>query len=120
MKRDMDLSRNLLMRLEDSSVDLLDGFERKEICYHNYLLVDAGLAIGIDMGCDGDVLPQWSVGSLTWAGHEFLDAAREPKRWKQARELILNKVGGASLAIWTKVLTEQMIANLTTVGPIAG
>ena len=119
MKRDMDLIRNLLMRLEDSSVDLLDGFDRKEVSYHNYLLVDAGLATGVDLGCDGDVVPQWAADSLTWAGHEFLDAAREPKRWKQARELILNKVGGASLAIWTKVLTEQMIANLATIGPIA-
>ena len=116
MTRDMDLIRNILLRLEDKSVDLLDGFDRKTICYHNYLLVDAGLAIGIDMGSDGDVVPQYSVDSLTWAGHEFLDAAREPQRWKQTKELILDKAGGASLTIWTKVLTEKILANLSGMG----
>ena len=119
MKRDMDLIRNILMRLEDPAAEQLDGFERKEICYHNYLLVDAGLAIGIDMGSDGDVLPQFSVDSLTWAGHEFLDAARESIRWKQTKDLILDKAGGASIAIWTKVLTEKILESLGT-GSVAG
>jgi Hypothetical protein (DUF2513) len=43
---------------------------------------------------------------LTWAGHEFLDAAREPSRWEKARDLVL-KAGGATLPIW-----QQLLGNL--------
>jgi hypothetical protein len=48
---------------------------------------------------------------LTWAGNDFLDAALEPKRWKEAKGVI-DKVGGASLQVWTAVLARITMNSL--------
>ena len=117
MKRDMDIVRQILLALETGDTSETKKLDRDVLCYHNYLLVDAGLALGTDASSDGNMLPQYFVHSLTWHGHEFLDTAREPKRWEQAKSLIVDKIGGASISIWTKVLTDQMMNTITTALP---
>lgn len=114
MKRDMDLIREILLRLEVSSEDeqalqpLGDlGYSREQIGYHAYLLVDAGLATGFDLGSDGIALPHFSVESLTWDGHEFLDAARDDARWFKAKS-VLTGVGGFSAVVLKEVLVGML------------
>lgn len=54
-----------------------------------------GLGEAATLGSGGpEAIPQ----NLTWCGHEFLDAAREPTRWEEAKE-ILHKAGGGSINI---------------------
>jgi hypothetical protein len=113
MKRDMDLIRKLMLRLEEldgtgiSNSNLLEGYGAEEVMYHNYLLANAGLAIGCDSSSGDSFLPQWYLNALTWDGHEFLDAARNETNWKKAKERFAG-VGGFSLSILKDLLVALM------------
>ncbi len=52
MKRDFDLIRKLVFAIEEcpsgQMPEGLDGYTPDQVGYHNYLLVDAGLAKGVD------------------------------------------------------------------------
>lgn len=111
MKRDMDLIRAILLEVEaapsgfaPSNIEI-PGYTQEQIRYHAYLLNEAGLVNGIDVTSHGSKGPEMLITKLTWKGYEFLDSARENKIWNQAKGMIY-KVGGASLPIWTALLTD--------------
>lgn len=118
MKRDMNLVRTILLKVESAphgfaTANLqIEGFNEEQIGYHSALLIEAGLADGVDFQCQESESPQAQINRLTWAGHEFLDAAREQGRWNQAREL-LEKHGGAPIQVWTGVLTKLVLNSLS-------
>jgi len=117
MKRDMDLVRALLMAVESHPTGFapdeieVSGYTQEEIAYHAFLLNEAGLVHAVEMTAFCDRSPQSKIVSLTWEGHEFLDAARELSRWKQAKDLISN-IGGASMPVWMALLTEYAKKSL--------
>jgi hypothetical protein len=97
MKRDMDLFRAVLLAIEEqpfvgsgyTAKPTVAGFSEEEICYHAQLAQDAGFI-------EATFLPrttQFMVKRLTFAGHEFLDAAREDTLWNKAKEILLSKTG---------------------------
>jgi len=110
MKRDMDLVRALLMRVESEHSARapekieINGYTEEQIGYHAFLLNEAGLVKAVEMTSMGSPSPEARIIRLTWDGHEFLDSAREPARWEKAKDLV-NKVGGASIQLWMAVLT---------------
>ena len=117
MKRDMDLVRSILMIVEEHEHGFapqgieVNGYSREEIEYHAYLMLEAGLIDGSDVTSMADKSPAALISGLSWAGHEFLDSAREPSRWQQAKEMI-GKFGGAPIAVWTAVLVDLVKKNL--------
>ena len=116
MKRDMDLVRAILLTIEGEPRGFapeieISGYTQEQINYHAILLGEAGLAKVFDMTAHGDKSPQAKITQLTWAGYEFLDSARENKRWNQAKDLI-GKVGGASIQIWMVLLSDLIRKNL--------
>jgi hypothetical protein len=89
MKRDMELIRKLVLKLEDAPTgyapddfNVDSEYTPEQIGYHSYLMIQAGLATGSDVTTIGSAGPIGMVTSLTWAGHEFADAARDEKRWR--------------------------------------
>ena len=110
MKRDMDLVRKLLLAAESeehgyvSKVEI-PGYTEEQINYHAFLLGEAGLAKVANVTHNKSEGPEALLVNLTWAGHEFIDSARENTIWNQARDKI-NKIGGATLPIWTALLSE--------------
>lgn len=97
MKRDMDLFRMLLLEVEKQpfeesgyvSKPAVAGFSEEEVCYHAHLAQDAGFI-------EATFLPgttEFMVKRLTFAGHEFLDAAREDKLWNKAKHTVLSNAG---------------------------
>ena len=120
MRRNFDLIRKLVLALEDSPPRqiiaygiTLEGFTEEEIGYHSYLLVDAGLAAGTDVHVSENVLPNWHLLHLTWAGHDFADAARDNTRWSKATTLVKDKAGSVTFDV-LKQLLVRLIEN--TVG----
>jgi hypothetical protein len=117
MKRDMDLVRAILLAVEShqdgyAPSDLkVDGYTEDQVAYHCYLLGQSGLVEAIDTAHMGSTSPTASIRTLTWAGYDFLEASREPSIWQQAKEVV-DRVGGASLTIWTAVLTDLVRRNL--------
>ena len=116
MQRDMDLIRLLLLMMETPKAQRCDFYEKQleskytpeQISYHQYLLHDAGLAEGCVVNTDLGLTCDLTY--LTWAGHDFLEAAREPARWEKAKT-IFGKMGGVTLdmakAVLTNLITEQ-------------
>jgi hypothetical protein len=107
----MDLAREILLKIEewpDSGAPItisIEGREEPEINYHVGLLAEAGLirAVSTSGFSSGE---EWVATSLTWAGHEFLDAAREDTRWNQAKEIVKKKGAGMMFEILKSVLVE--------------
>jgi hypothetical protein len=99
MKRDMNLIRDLLLFYEsDCSIPkpAADGTTTDE---HIIMLIDAGLVFGtLGVGCidgpmqfspmDGRTIAgkgvQHMMFPLTWAGHDFIAAARDQNIWNKA------------------------------------
>ena len=109
MKRDLDLIRKLILALEEHESDepfeqCLEGYTEKQIGYHSYLIVDAGLAEGVDVSTLQDILPQFQLLHLTAAGHDFAEAARNETAWSKARSVIAEKGGGATIDVVKQVL----------------
>jgi hypothetical protein len=115
MKRDLDLVRELLLYFESKPTDEhedeveVEGFTKIEVDYHLLLLEDAGL-----LRCERlvssstpsrviRVLPF----SLTWKGHEFLEASREESGWRAAKEKLETATGALSFDLLRALLIES-------------
>lgn len=92
MKRDMELIRAILLKTEelppngDGRTLEIEGYAEPEINYHARLAVEAGL-MRADFADNADfTIPE----SLTWAGHEFLDAARQDTFWNRWKGTLSN------------------------------
>ena len=91
MKRDLNLMRQILLDLEKKGsytnwldVDI-EQYSPEQMDYHLELLMEAGL---IRTRSADRELPRWYPVRLTWEAHEFLDAARDERRWQKVNDLI--------------------------------
>ena len=110
MQRDMDLARGILLALEEcesaSGLKTLDvdGATEEQVSYHVKLLYQAGLIEARD--ASGTNSFHWYPISLTWEGHEFLDASRDETQWNNAKKIIREKGGGLSFDVLKAVLIQ--------------
>jgi hypothetical protein len=78
----------------------------------NLILLDsAGI---INLFYDGTVtrMTVITAATLTWEGHEFLEAARDEKRWKKVVTDIVKKTGSLSYELLKAWLIQVMKVNL--------
>lgn len=110
MKRDMELIRMVMLAAEKTKEpnELIDpkfeGHNEIEISYHIALLDDAGLLHGQDRSAIG--VFRWSAGALTWAGHEFVEAIKDEKVWKEALAITAKSGDGTVFEILKKALVQ--------------
>ncbi|MDM8542434.1 DUF2513 domain-containing protein [Desulfococcaceae bacterium HSG9] len=91
MKRDWDLVREILIRVEElSSVkdcvrpNEFEEYDEDIVSYHMYLLEQANLV-------EGPIKKHHNAGimallfNLTWQGHEFLDSVRNDGVWNKLK-----------------------------------
>lgn len=81
MNRNMDLIRLILLEAEGATELDFTPFSQEEIYYHKKLLVDAGFVKGVAISG-----PDVAIEAITMKGHDFLDAARDDRRWKRFLE----------------------------------
>lgn len=112
MKRDMDLIRTILIEIEDHENPRAEvpikapGYSPDQITYHLGLLYEAGLINALHAShLSGE---RWIPQSLTWQGHEFLDAARNDTVWQKLKAEI--KDHSASLPFQ---LIQAMLIKIT-------
>ena len=105
MRRDLDLVRTILKTCADAPgpVDARvfadDAHSFDLVAYHVRIMQEAGLveaSLVRDMG--GSVV-RASVGPLTWAGNDFLDAVRSDGIWSKTKQRIASTVGSASFDV---------------------
>ena len=113
MKRDMNLIRLLLLETEgeDPKPDL-SAFSEDQRVYHSALLIEAGLVHG-EIVTDGSGQPAGTVILRpTWAGHEFLDAARNDTIWHKAGERIKKSGVDVTLSLMKEILNQLLKQSL--------
>jgi Hypothetical protein (DUF2513) len=134
MKRDLNLVREILLRLEplsanpDQPVPLdigkppldIPDYTDEQIVYHIRIMEDGGLVSyssgitmpGLGPQGPGDVrfrLPRFN--GLRWQGHEFLDDVRDPKTW-EATQKKFSKVGDVSLQVALEIARAYLRTHL--------
>jgi hypothetical protein len=117
MKRDMNLVRFILMEIEGSPLGKavppfgLRAFNPEEVRYHVQLMTEDGLIEDSTAPTTNSTASDEVPRVLTAKGYDFLDLARDEKRWNQAR-IIIGKVGSAPIAVWMKVLQDLLLKDL--------
>ena len=118
MERNMDLARQILMELEKepyrgTPVSIsIDDTSIEDMVYHVMLLDEAGLIEAFELGF-GEI--NWMPIRLTWAGHEFLEAARDEKRWKKATKMLETKGGGIVFEVLRDLLVSMVRSKVLPV-----
>jgi predicted transcriptional regulator len=115
MRRDMDLVRQILLKLEEQNENRavrleneLEGFDHDSIIYHIMILSEANFINAID--ASGARRPYYIAKSLTWQGHEFLDAIRNDTVWNQVKDEVKEKGGSIPFDL-LKALALQVAAK---------
>ena len=93
MKRDMDLIRKLLLKIESSETSYVDDFtipdySQAETDYHVELLISAGLVNSNIHDRTADGRFHAVADGLSWEGHDFLDAIRSDSVWDKTKSFI--------------------------------
>jgi hypothetical protein len=115
MKRDLGLIRELLLKLEqladahgwemiepyDPRIQV-EGYGVDEIEYNLQLVVERGLI----EEPNGKPMQGIMFRRLTWEGHDYLDAVRDPKIWHKTKEAT-DKVGS-----WTFEIVKELAKSL--------
>lgn len=101
MKRDWDVVRDLLTKLEElpnrdhyvslGDFQLSDKDAAYKVSYHMELLIEAGIVEGKMRQVLGGGPINFTALRLTWAGHEFLDAIRNDTVWNKTKETFTTK-----------------------------
>ncbi len=113
MKRDMNLIRLLLLETEgEEPKPDVSAYTEGQRLYHSALLNEAGLVHG-EVILDGDGQPAGTVTlRLTWAGHEFLDAARNDTIWNKAAEQIKKSGVDVTITLLKDILNQLLKQSL--------
>lgn len=110
MKRDMDLVRKILLALEGHDHGHaprslpIEGHSEEQIGYHVFLMGAANLLKVADTTHTQSPSPSAIPIGMTWEGHDFLEAAREPSRWTAALKKISESGAGMTFEILKGVL----------------
>jgi hypothetical protein len=121
MKRDLDLVRKILEKLEEKPQEItqqlkIDNYSDSEIMYHFIIMDEAGL-----IRCEREVSKSSKITldrvirvypfGLTWQGHEFLEIARNDDIWKKAKDIAKSKLGALPFDV-IKALLISMTKNM--------
>lgn len=93
MKRDMELIIKILKTVEEEKTPTnnividIDGHDFETVQYHVGLLCEAGF-----LKAKRSLNPlEYMISEMTWAGHDFLDAARNDTVVEKAKEIAKNQ-----------------------------
>lgn len=97
MQRDMELIRKILFKIEDTVDNVnktniyIEGYTQEQVAYHCSLLYEGGYIHDCKIRYGSNGIYSFSIGRLTWDGHEFLDKIREDTIWNKTKDTIEKK-----------------------------
>lgn len=97
MKRDMDLVRKILLKIEEEYVSTaiynlsIDGYDMATVAYHCKILHETGLISDYGAQYGDNEIYAFCVGALTWEGNDYLDKVRDDSVWKKTKDVIVEK-----------------------------
>jgi len=103
MKRDMELIRLILLNIEGEYHDLTQIYTKDEFAYHLNLLLSGGFLTQYFHGKDKPHIvggyPCQMTLTMTWQGHDFIDAARDEGFYRRALAEIREKAVPVSIGL---------------------
>jgi hypothetical protein len=120
VKRDWDLVRKILFKLEElpagETLDT-DNFEGHEdqpevVGYHIRIMRQAGFVEALDAGGGGAEYDVWMATGLTWDGQQFLDEIRADTTWNKVKSASISKGIPLTLEV-VKALAKAELKRLT-------
>lgn len=115
MKRDMNLIRDILLRIEehdDVEVDCADD----KLAFHLLILQEEDFVRGIVVqeALNGPPMVQQTMSyvRLTAAGHDFLDTIRDEAVWQKTQAKVSTVGGGVAISVLTAIATEFLKQKL--------
>lgn len=118
MKRDLDLLRSQLLQIEEldkgDGEDLAldrNGVEDNVFREHLRLLKEAGFIEADEVPDTDDDTTHYLPSRLTYLGHEYLDAVRDPEIWK-ATKAVARTAGGASIGFMWEIAKAEIKRRL--------
>lgn len=112
MKRDIDLCRRILLEVETrppgqyvQGLPFAGEYDAGVVEEHVALLYEAGLMDANITRFHG-AATHFLIKKLTWAGHDFLDAARDEGMWAQAKERLGASFDSVSFAVLKAMLED--------------
>ncbi|MFN3171862.1 MAG: DUF2513 domain-containing protein [Hyphomicrobiales bacterium] len=118
MKRDLDLIREILLKVESFEPERLSDIQTFEPdsfsgnsaqnVYHLNLLIGCGF---VEEFGSRTLAQSIGVKGMSMAGHDFLDSIREPSIW-QATKARLSAAGGWTLELVAAVAKEELKRRL--------
>lgn len=118
MQRDFDLIRKILLTMEAHEHGFLanrleiEGYTEEQIGFHMYLLGEAGLAKVVENTHVQSESPSAFPLNLTWAGYEFLEAAKDETLWGKAKERVIRPAGGVAFGVLVEWLKAEARTRL--------
>lgn len=116
MELDKDLVRRILLAVEANDDDprvpkiiQIEGYMETQVSYHVALMAEAGLLTAKDMGNLKKFT--WGAQRLTYRGHEFLDAVRDPEIWRKTKSTA-QKAGGAGISFLWEIAKAELRIRL--------
>jgi len=118
MRRDMSLVREILLWAEKQEHGCMQGnptitgYSDELIAYHVHLMGQAGLVVSIDLSVSESDSPGASLNSLSWAGHDFIDACRDNSIWAKAKDTVLKPATGMAFDVlleWLKAEARKRL-----------
>lgn len=97
MKRDMELVRKILFKIEDTVDNVaeynltIDGYSMEQVAYHCAILNEGEYIHAYQGDYASNKIYSFGVSRLTWEGHEFLDSIRADTVWYKTKEVISSK-----------------------------
>lgn len=121
MKRNLDLIRAIMLRIESSSETSFDAYDFLDLCtdksalhYNIYLMYDAGFIEALEVEILQSSLPVYRILWLTNYGCEYLDTVREPSVWQKTQTALQSVGGSAPLDIVKSVAGSLLTKYLET------
>jgi Hypothetical protein (DUF2513) len=117
MKRDMELVRAILLAMEAHesgyapSPFTIAGFDQGVIGHHVWLMEQGELVTAVEMTAMNEASPIAIPLSITWKGHDFLDAVRTDKVWLKVKTELKDKGLSLPFAL-LQALALKIAANL--------
>ena len=122
VKRDMDLIRNLLIKVQEvyepgaGSINFskirIDGYDDKVIAEHLLLMKEAGLIRNINAKQYVTGSTMLSIGNLTNEGYDTLEKFRNDTVWNKTKEIARDKGLPMLIDIFSQV-ASTVIAGIT-------
>lgn len=108
MKRDMDLVREIMLKIEALPVGPPVLYRTSEVedlvlLAHLEMLIEGGVVrgkISRSQGARGDVI---GISGLTWDGHEWLETVRDPRVWDETKAAVQERGAAPSFELMKAV-----------------